>query len=125
MFQESSGIAFPDWHDDVAAVFRIQCEAESSNTGFQRSVDRYFETRYSDAGFRRHTQNRVESALKWLEANLPEIEDAFPGDTVEGNTDALVSNRLVTALFALFSQCPNDHLRDRFPVSTIAPYLTE
>jgi len=123
MIQDASDIPYPEWRDDVTTTFGLQVQAKASKGDFLALFREQFRQKYPDQTTRSYRQNRVEAALRWLESHLDEIEAEWPDDTVGGGGEALVSNRLILALYGMYCRCPDKHLHDDFPVSILHRFL--
>jgi hypothetical protein len=66
---------------------------------------------------------RMVAALRWLEAHASEIARKSPTAVMLGDGEAQIEESVIRGLYGMFSRCPESHLHEDFPVSTIYPYL--
>ena len=114
---------FPQWRSDIYALLRLAQISSASTNDYRGAEGRYFEGHYSDASLRQHQRQRVTAALRWLDANSSEIARRAPTYVIHGDGEVQVEDRVVFALFAVFSRCPLDRLNESFPVDSLLGYL--
>lgn len=66
---------------------------------------------------------RAVAALRWVESNSAEIARSAPEFLIRGDGELQMEDRVVFALYAMFSRCPPDHLNTNFPVSLLLARL--
>jgi hypothetical protein len=105
-------LSLRSWHEDFDFVLR-QCGQGQNIDLLPRKLEDYLGVRYAPESIQAEVYHRLRLAYTWFRGNSEQLQDAHL--MVAGETQSIVKNAVIFALFEVFGKTPAPILSRRFP----------